>query len=347
MVNLPRDKVPIEVKWVFKTKLKPDGSVAKYKARLVAKGFMQRKGIDFSEVFALVARLETIRMIVALASWKNWSLRQLDVKSAFLNGMLDEEVFITQPLGFVSKGNEHKVLRLRKALYGLRQAPRAWNKRIDNFLHRVGFLKCTTEYGVYVKSLNVTETMLIYLYVDDLLVTGSSSTCIDQLKEDLKREFEMTDLGALSYFLGLEFAYDRRGIIMHQRKYILEVLKKFNMMDCNPAATPAELSLKLIQDETEVLVDETLYRQMIGSLRYICHSRPEITYSVGIVSRFLSNPKQSHLVAAKRILRYLKATLGYGLIFLHQSKEGDHLQLLAYSDSDWSGDATDRKTTSG
>jgi len=119
------------------------------------------------------------------------------------------------------------------------------------------------------------------------------------------------------------------------------------MIDCNPAATPAELSLKLIQDETKVSVDETLYRQMIGSLRYICHSRPEITYSVGIVSRFLSNPKQSYLVAAKRILRYLKGTLGYGLIFLHQSKEGDHLQLLAYSDSDWSGDATDRKSTSG
>jgi len=268
-------------------------------------------------VFAPVAKLETIRLIVALASWKNWSLWQLDVKSAFLNGTLDEEVFITQPPGFVSKGNEHKVLRLRKALYGLRQAPRAWNKRIGNFLHRVGFLKCATEYGVYVKSLNVTEIVLICLYVDDLLVTGSSSICIGQLKEDLKREFKMTDLGALSYFLRLEFAYDRRGIIMHQRKYILEVLKKFNMLYCNPAETPAELSLELIQDEIEASVDETLYRQMIGSLRYICHSRLEITYSVGIVSRFLSDPKQSHLVAAKRILRYLKGTLGYGLIFLH------------------------------
>jgi len=245
----------------------------------------------------------------------------MGVKSTFLNGTLDEKVFITQPLGFVSKGNEHKVLRLRKALYGLRQAQRAWNKMIDNFLYRVSFVKCTTEYEVYVKSLNVTRIMLICLYVDDLLVTGSSSICINQLKEDLKREFEMTDLGALSYFLGLEFAYDRRGIIMHHRKYILEVLKKFNMLDCNPAATPTELSLKLIQDETEASMDETLYRQMIGSLRYICHSRPEITYSVRIVSRFLSDPKQSHLVAVKHILRYLKGTLDMVLFFFIKAKK--------------------------
>nr|KYP66838.1 Retrovirus-related Pol polyprotein from transposon TNT 1-94 [Cajanus cajan] len=347
MVELPQNKTPIDVKWVFKIKLKPDGSVAKHKARLVAKGFMQREGIDYSEVFAPVARLETVRLIVALASWRNWKLWQLDVKSAFLNGPLDEDVFIVQPPGFISKGNEQKVLKLRKALYGLKQAPRAWNKRVDTFLHSVGFQKCSVEHGVYVKMVSSTKILIICLYVDDLLITGNSSADIESLKQSLKKEFEMTDLGILSYFLGLEFAYTEKGIFMHQKKYISEVLKRFNMMGCNPAETPAEINGKLTRSENEASVDGTLFRQIVGSLRFICHSRPEIAFSVGLVSRFMNDPRQPHLVAAKRILRYLKGTLGYGIMFSHQTKEDDGLRLVAYSDSDWCGDLVDRRSTMG
>nr|KYP47011.1 Retrovirus-related Pol polyprotein from transposon TNT 1-94 [Cajanus cajan] len=178
MVNLPQNKKVIVVKWVFKTKLKSDGSIAKHKARLVAKGFMQKEGIDYSEVFAPVARLETVRLIVALASWRNWKLWQLDVKSAFLNGSLDEEVFVAQPPGFICKGKELKVLRLKKALYGLKQALKAWNKRIDSFLTGFGFQKCSVEHGVYIKTVSETEILVLCLYFDDLLITGSSLTVI-------------------------------------------------------------------------------------------------------------------------------------------------------------------------
>ena len=262
-------------------------------------------------MFAPVVRLETVRLIVALASWRNWKLWQLDVKSTFLNGPLDEEVFIVQPPGFISKGNEQKVLKLRKALYGLKQAPRDWNKSIDTFLHSVGFQKYSVEHGVYVKTVSSTEILLICLYVDDLLITGSGSASIESLKQSLKMEFEMTNLGILSYFLGLKFAYTKRGIFMHQKKYISEVLKKFNTMECNPTETPAELNVKLVRSENEASVDGTLFRQIVGSLRFICHSRLEIAFNVGLVN----DPREPHLLAAKRILRYLKGTLGYGIIF--------------------------------
>nr|KYP61818.1 Retrovirus-related Pol polyprotein from transposon TNT 1-94 [Cajanus cajan]KYP63036.1 Retrovirus-related Pol polyprotein from transposon TNT 1-94 [Cajanus cajan] len=347
MVNLPQNKKAIAVKWVFKTKFKSDGSIAKHKARLVAKGFMQKEGIDYSEVFAPVARLETVRLIVALASWRNWKLWQLDVKSAFLNGPLDEEVFVTQPPGFICKGKELKVLRLKKALYGLKQAPRAWNKRIDSFLTGFGFQKCSVEHGVYIKTVSETEILVLCLYVDDLLITGSSLTAIESLKQGLKSEFEMTDLGILSYFLGIEFAYTEKGIFMHQRKYMSEVLKRFKMLGCKPAETPAELNVKLDKSEDEGSVDGTMFRQIVGSLRFICHSRPEIAFSVGLVSRFMSDPRQSHLVAAKRIMRYLRGTLSYGILFPHHTKGDDSLHLVAYSDSDWCGDLVDRRSTMG
>lgn len=200
---MPLNKQPISVKWVFKLKLKPDGSISKHKARLVAKGFLQKAGLDYSEVFAPVARTETIRLVLAFANFKGWPLFQLDVKSAFLNGPLEEEVYVTQPPGFEIKGREDKVYRLKKALYGLKQAPRAWNKRIDSFLVQQGFNKCSVEYGVYVRMKGV-KMLLICLYVDDLLVTRSNHAEIEEFKERMKSEFDMTDLGVLSYFLGME-----------------------------------------------------------------------------------------------------------------------------------------------
>lgn len=271
---MPATKVPLSVKWVFKTKLKPDGTVAKHKARLVAKGFMQQEGLDYIEVFAPVARLETVRLLVALATWKKWMMWQLDVKSAFLNGPLEEEVFVKQPPGFSVPGNAHKVYKLKKALYGLKQAPRAWNRRIDSFLTHAGFQKCTVEHGLYVKALPNHGVLYLCLYVDDLLLTGSSVEGIEALKTHLKSEFEMSDLGTLAYFLGLEFQKTHRGLLMHQRKYIIEVLKKFDMWDCNGSETPAEANLKLDKCEKESSVDATQYRQMVGSLRFICHTRP-------------------------------------------------------------------------
>ena len=182
LASLPNGKIAIKIKWVFKNKLKPDGSIAKHKARLVAKGFMQKEGYDYKEVFAPMARFETVRLIVALESWKRWKLWQMDVKYAFLNGPLEEKVYVQQPHGFETTGQEDKVLKLKKALYGLKQAPRAWNKRIDSFLTDSGFKKCTVEHGVYVKFLKNDEALLLYLYVDDLVITGSNMREVENLK---------------------------------------------------------------------------------------------------------------------------------------------------------------------
>ncbi|GAU33196.1 hypothetical protein TSUD_206550 [Trifolium subterraneum] len=346
LVDLPAQKKPITVKWIFKIKRNPDGGIVKHKARLVARGFLQQQGIDYNEVYAPVARMETIRLVITIASSMNWSLSHMDVKSAFLNGPLDEEVYVSQPPGFEVDAQKDKVYKLQKALYGLKQAPRAWNKRIDTFLHKEGFVKCSVEFGVYMKGNDVSDAILICLYVDDLLITGSNNNCIEKFKGRLKNEFEMSDLGKLNYFLGLEFLYEPNGIVLHQKKYIADVLKRFHMEHCNEAETPMEANLKLSKGEDEQAVDATLFKQVVGSLRFICNTRPDINYAVGSVSRFMSNPKASHMVAAKRILRYLKDTQDFGLAFPTSNKESK-IELEGFSDSDWCGDKEDRRSTSG
>ncbi|PNX67781.1 hypothetical protein L195_g055811, partial [Trifolium pratense] len=225
LVNLPNDKKAISVKWVYKVKVNPKGEITRHKARLVVKGFLQKEGIDFNEVFAPVARMETIRLVTALTHYNKWSMHQMDVKCAFLNGPLEEEVYVVQPPGFIDKENESKVYKLNKALYGLKQAPRAWNKRIDRFLSDIGFSKCITEHGVYVMKSATSDTIILCLYVDDLLITGSNEAQISKFKVDMMKEFEMVDLGHISYFLGIEFQKTSEGLILHQRKYANEILK--------------------------------------------------------------------------------------------------------------------------
>ncbi|KAK2365584.1 putative mitochondrial protein [Trifolium repens] len=341
------NKRPIDVKWVFKLKMKPNGEIAKYKARLVAKGFLQKQGLDFNEVFAPVARIETIRLVVAIATYKNWSMHQLDVKSAFLNGPLDEEVYVKQPPGFEIKGQENKVFKLKKALYGLKQAPRAWNKRIESFLIDLKFTRCTTEHGVYVKGSNHEEMIILCLYVDDLLITGSHKAVLEKFKTDIMKEFEMTDLGELSYFLGMEFVKTSRGCFLHQKKYVADILKRFHMSNCNPAITPMETGVKLSKNSDDELVDSTLYKQIIGSLRYLCNTRIDICHSVGLLSRFMDQPRMCHLTAAKRVLRYVKGTNDHGILIPNQKNSSKKLEAYGYSDSDWGGDQDDRKSTAG
>jgi hypothetical protein len=235
---------------------------------------------------------------------------------------------------------------LHKALYGLKQAPRAWNKRIVSFLSAMGFLKCTTEHGVYVKKSSSDNLIILCLYVDDLLITGSDENEISDFKVELMREFEMTDLGHISYFLGIEFYKSSRGLLMHQKRYASEVLKRFDMVNCNHAVTPAEARLQLSKDSDDADVDPTQFRRLIGSLRYLCNTRPDLTYSVGVVSRFMQKPKLSHLSAAKRILRYIRGSLDYGILF-PSADRGMKCKLTAYTDSSWCGDVDDRKSTAG
>jgi len=203
LVDRPQNRKVIGVKWVYRTKLNADGSINKHKARLVVKGYAQIFGVDYSDTFAPVARLDTIRLLLAVAAQENWKVYQLDVKSAFLNGFLQEEIYVEQPEGYIKEGEEDKVCLLKKALYGLKQAPRAWYSRIDEHLQNLGFAKSFSKSTLYVKQ-NGAIILIISLYVDDLLVTGNNTSLVEKFKQEMMKVFEMTDLGLMTFFLGME-----------------------------------------------------------------------------------------------------------------------------------------------
>ena len=343
LVELPEGAKVIGVKWVFKTKLNEKGEVDKFKARLVAKGFLQTHGVDFYEVFAPVAKWDTIRVLLGLAAQKGWSVYQLDVKSAFLQGELTEDVFVEQPKGFTrEEEDEGKVYKLNKALYGLRQAPRAWYSRIEGYFVREGFRKCYCEHTLFVKE-EGGSILVVSLYVDDLIYTSDSQPMLEAFKMSMKEEFAMTDLGKMKYFLGVEVIQDEVGIFINQKKYAIETLKKYGLEDCNSVRNPMVPGNKLTREGSGEAVDPTMYKQLVGSLRYLTATRPDLIYSVNIVSRYMENPRESHMLAVKRILRYVQGTLGYGIQYRRDGEE----ELVGFVDSDYAGDEDDRKSTSG
>eukprot|EP01018_Ginkgo_biloba_P015525 Gb_39735 [translate_table: standard] len=240
----------------------------------------------------------------------------MDVQSAFLNGDLSEEVYMEQPPGYVQKGKEDHVCHLKKALYGLKQAPRAWYEKIDRYFLDTGFVRSSVDSNLYMKVRDSMSVTFVVLYVDDLLITRNDVSMISDLKKDLQMNFEMTDLGLLHYFLGIEVWQTPGRVFISQAKYIWEVLRRFRMEDCKPTCTPMETGTKLSVQDEGVKIDGTLYRQLVGSLIYLTTTRPDIAFVVGIVSKFMAEPKQSHWLAAKRILRYLRGTLQYGLEFV-------------------------------
>lgn len=274
--------------------------VEKYKARLVAKGYSQKKGIDYTEVFAPVARWDTIRMVIALAAQKGWNIYQLDVKSAFLHGELNEAVFVEQPQGYVRKGDESKVYKLKKALYGLKQAPRAWYSRIEAYFIREGFERCPYEHTLFVKRSEEGNILIVSLYVDDLIFTGSDEKMFKEFKKSMEREFDMTDLGKMHYFLGVEVIQREEGIYICQRKYAREVLERFGMTDFNSSKNPIVPGCKLMKDEDGVKVDATMYKQIVGCLMYLAATRPDLMYVLSLISRFMSCPTELHMQTVKK-----------------------------------------------
>ncbi|CAJ2651499.1 unnamed protein product [Trifolium pratense] len=268
--------------WVYKAKKKSKGEVERYKARLVAKGYSQRADIDYDEIFAPVARLETVRLIISLAAQNKWKIHQIDVKSAFLNGVLDEEVYIEQPQGYEVKGEKEKVLKLKKALYGLKQAPRAWNARIDKYFQDKNFIKCPYEHTLYIKAQGG-DILIVCLYVDDLIFTGNNPTMFEEFKKEMTKEFEMTDIGLMTYYLDIEVKQEDYGILITQEGYAKEVLKKFKMDDANLVSTPMECGIKLSKHEEGETVDPSLFKSLVGSLRYLTCMRPDILYAVGVL----------------------------------------------------------------
>jgi hypothetical protein len=229
LTELPEGVKAIGVKWIYKTKLNEKGEVEKHKAILVAKGYAHKYGTDYKEVFAPVARWDTIRSILAIAALNGWNVFQLDVKSAFLHGELAETVYVEQPLGYVTKGKEGHVYKLHKALYGLKQAPRAWYSKIEQYFVKEGFVKCPHEATLFVKNDNKHNWLIISLYVDDLIFTGNDSNMSQKFKSSMMNTFDMTDLGKMRYFLGIEVTQNEHGIFMCQEKYAKEILERFSM----------------------------------------------------------------------------------------------------------------------
>uniref|UniRef100_A0A5B7B4M6 Retrovirus-related Pol polyprotein from transposon TNT 1-94 n=1 Tax=Davidia involucrata TaxID=16924 RepID=A0A5B7B4M6_DAVIN len=343
LVERPQNKEVIGVKWIYKVKLNVDGSIQRNKARLVAKGYSQQPGVDFHETFAPVARLDTIRTLIALAAQKGWLLYQLDVKSAFLNGELKEEVYVEQPQGFVIKEEEDKVYKLNKALYGLKQAPRAWYSQIDNYFVEKGFKKSKSEPTLYVKKQGMHNTLIVALYVDDLVFTSNNESTIKEFKNEMMKRYEMSDMGLLHHFLGIEIYQNEDGVFISQKKYAEAILKKFGMSGCKPMATPLVVNEKLMKEDGEKKVDATLYRSLVGNLLYLTATRPDIMFAASLLSRFMNSPSQIHLGAAKRVLRYVRGTTSFGIKY----SRGFELKLKGYCDSDWGGCVDDMKSTSG
>ena len=341
LMPLPHDKKAIGCKWVYKVKHNADGSVSRYKARLVAKGFAQTYGIDYEETFSPVARMATVRAVIAMAAAKGWSLHQMDVKNAFLHGDLQEEVYMMQPEGYEDNAHPDFVCRLRKALYGLKQAPKAWSDKIGQYLVTIGFQISNSDFSLYVKRTN-RGIVLVVIYVDDLIITGDSDADINEVKLLLKQKFEMKDLGELRYFLGIEVIRSPSGIWLLQRQYGLDMLSKYGMTGCKPISVPLEQNVKLNAETGELLEDITMYRRIVGSLIYMTITRPDLSYAVGLVSQFMQAPRKPHLDAARRILRYVKSTLHY--LFY---EAGCALQVHGYTDADWAGSVSDRRSTSG
>eukprot|EP00253_Pinus_taeda_P029795 PITA_29795 len=276
LVELPKGKEVIGLKWVYKTKCNAEDKIERHKARLVVKGSKQ--------------------------------VCQIDVKSALLNGVLKEEVYIEQRLGYEKKGQEHKVCRLNKALYVLKQAPRAWYSRIDSYLLESEFDKCEGEPTVYIKEKDG-KILIVVLYVDDVIFIGNDDYLIKSFKSAMKEEFEMTDMGLLRYFLGIEVDQNENGIFISQAKYVNEVLGRFNMQECKAAITPTVMGLKLSKDDSNKDFAPSLYKSIVGSLMYLTATRPDIMFVVSLIFRFMERPKEAHRQAAKRILRYVKGSV--------------------------------------
>ncbi|RVW51857.1 Retrovirus-related Pol polyprotein from transposon TNT 1-94 [Vitis vinifera] len=344
LVECPPRKKPVGCRWIYTVKYKADGSIERFKARLVAKGYTQTYGIDYTETFAPVAKINTVRVLLSLAANLDWSLQQFDVKNVFLHGELSEKVYMDLPPGcMVPEKQCQKVCKLKKSLYGLKQSPRAWFGRFTKSMRAFGYRQSNSDHTLFLKKQHGKITTLI-VYVDDMVVTGNDPEERKVLQNYLSREFEMKDLGSLKYFLGFEVSRSSKGIFLSQRKYALNLLQETGMSGCQPVNTPIKKGLKLCVEPNQVSTDKGRYQRLVGRLMYLAHTRPDFAYALSVVSQYMHNPGEQHMNAVMRILRYLKNAPGKGILF---AKNVDHQSIEVYTDVDWADAVDDRRSTSG
>jgi histone deacetylase 1/2 len=339
----PTGRNAIGSKWIFKVKCKPDGSVDRYKARLVAQGFSQSPGVDYEETYSPVVHRSSLRALLSYGIERGMFIHQMDVVTAFLNGTLTEEIYMKQPDGFISPGNEDLVCKLNRSLYGLKQSPRCWNLVLDEFLKSLGFSPSSADQCVYTRDVNGVKTILA-VYVDDIVILSDSEQSIQEIKKSLCAKFKMKDLEHVHFCLGINAEFNGTQLKLHQTHYIRQILEKFGMSHCKTASTPMATDVQLVKDDGSKQVNQQLYQSVIGSLLYVSTAtRPDIAYSVGVLSKFNCSPTETHLTAAKRVLRYLNGTIDHGIIFSKSSDEPP----VGYADANWAENDENRHSTSG
>ncbi|XP_068340318.1 uncharacterized mitochondrial protein AtMg00810-like [Pyrus communis] len=285
--------------------------------------------------------MNTVRVLLSVAINKGWPMYQMDVKNAFLHGELEEDVYMRLPPGHSQSHKQDVVCKLHKSIYGLKQSPRAWYAKLSSVLISVGFGRSNADSSLFVRS-GTADTLVVLVYVDDLIITGDNPEEIKELKHSLQQRFAIKDLGVLRYFLGIEMATSHKGFFLNQRKYVLDLLKEANMSDAKPVPTPLDIKLK-VSLEGQSLPNISYYQRLVGKLIYLTITRPDITYAVSIVSQFMHSPTMEHFNLVKRILRYLKGSVGRGIIM----KKNASTQITGYCDADWAGNSIDRKSTTG
>jgi hypothetical protein len=349
LAKLPEGRKAIGCRWIFLIKRKKDGSIDRFKARLVAKGYAQRPGFDFTETFAPTAKWATLRAVLAMAALEDMELESVDISSAFLNGELEEEVYMQQPEGF-HQGARDEFLLLLKGLYGLKQSPRIWHKKLNTVLVSLGFRQVLCDHSIWVYQKDDVRVILP-VFVDDMTIASKSKEAIQKLKEDLKCHFKLHDLGPITYLLGVGIERDRqkRIITLLQRQYILDMLKRYGMADCKPIGTPMEPGSKLSMDQCPGTPEEIAYMKNIpyihavGSLMYLAvATRPDIAYTVGVLARFNHNPGKAHWLAVRHLFRYLQGTVNLGLTY---GPSPEKELFVSYSDADHGGDVSSGKST--
>jgi hypothetical protein len=344
LTELPEGRRAIGCKWVFKTKYDSEGKAYRHKARLVAKGYSQKYGDDYDATFAPVAKQTTFRTLLAIAAVRKMKVHHFDVKTAFLNGEIEENLFMSQPEGYISEGNEHLVCKLKRSIYGLKQSARAWNTKINDIMLKEGFARSKADQCLYTKFKD-NKWMYVLVYVDDLIVVHVDDEVIAEFGEILNQNFQTNDLGYVTYYLGIQIErQDDGSFLLSQSAKIEAIIQQFGMSDAKGASIPMAAAYLKSNGEQEVLPNNEQYRQAVGALLYIATTtRPDIATAIGILCRSVDKPCQRDWKAVKDILRYLKQSVHLKLKMSADNKT----DLIGYVDADWAGDTVDRKSTSG
>ncbi|UYV65815.1 hypothetical protein LAZ67_3005531 [Cordylochernes scorpioides] len=341
--ELPKGIKPLKCRWVLNKKINAVDGTTRYKARLVAKGFTQRRGIDYNEVYTPVSSFETIRLLTAIATEKDWFIDQFDVKSAYLHGTLNETIYMEQPECFKKPGEENLFCKLKKSIYGLKQSGRCWNKFLNKQLHEIGFQRNPIDPSIYEVELEE-RRIILSIYVDDIFAISENQAARNKCRELLNSSFEVKYLGPISHMLGVSFKKSEDGsMTLSQSNYIEELLQRFRLQEAKGVSTPLETNLDLRVRKNGNSNERFPYRELIGGLSYLSQrTRPDIAYAVGILSRYCDNYTREHWEAGKRVLRYLKSTKDFGITYRSTGKP-----LIAFSDASWASDIVDRKGVSG